>query len=58
MPDEPRIADELKRMRAEPLLPVELAANDGFKGPDLTRIEELIEEHANEFMEAWNEHFT
>jgi hypothetical protein len=23
MPDEPKIADEIKRMRAEPLLPVE-----------------------------------
>jgi hypothetical protein len=39
------------------LLPVELAANYGFKGPDLKRIEELIELHANALMEAWNEHF-
>jgi hypothetical protein len=39
------------------LLPVELATNYGFKGPDLRRIEELVEAHANELMEAWNEHF-
>jgi hypothetical protein len=40
------------------LLPVELAANYGFKGPDLREIRELVEEHADEFMEAWNEHFS
>ena len=40
------------------LLPVELAANYGFKWAELTRIEELVEAHANEFMEAWNEHFS
>jgi hypothetical protein len=40
------------------LLPVEIAINFGFNGPDLTEIEELVEEHANELMEAWNEHFS
>ena len=40
------------------LFPVELAANYGFKTPDLNRIEELVEEHATELMEAWNEYFS
>ena len=34
------------------LLPVELAANFGFVGSELTRIEELVEEHVDDLMEA------
>ncbi len=39
------------------LLPVEVAANYGFIGPELKQIERLVEEHVDELLEAWNEHF-
>lgn len=39
------------------LEPVELAANYGFNGRDLTTIEQLIDQYQQELLEAWNEHF-
>lgn len=38
------------------LQPVELAANYGFNGRELTTIEELVEQYQQELLEAWNEH--
>lgn len=38
--------------------PVELVVNYGFNGRELKQIERLVEEHRNEFVEAWNEHFS
>lgn len=39
------------------LLPVEVAVNYGFVGRELKQLERLVEEHADELMEAWNEYF-
>jgi hypothetical protein len=39
------------------LFPVHLAANYGFNGRELSRIQRTIEEHRDELLEAWNEHF-
>jgi hypothetical protein len=39
------------------LHPVELAANYGFKGRELNRIQWLVEENQDELLEAWNEYF-
>lgn len=39
------------------LLPVELAVNFGFNGRDLNQIRRLVHDHADELLEAWNEHF-
>ena len=39
------------------LLPVEVAVNYGFVGRELRQIQELVEEHVDELLEAWNEHF-
>jgi Domain of unknown function (DUF4160) len=35
--------------------PVRLAANDGFKKPELRAIIGIIERHADELLRAWNE---
>jgi hypothetical protein len=40
------------------LEPVQLAANYGFNGRQLTEILGLVEEHCNEFLEAWDEYFS
>lgn len=37
---------------------IELVANYGFKGRELTKIEQLIEQHQHELLEAWNEYFS
>jgi len=37
--------------------PIALAANNGFKSHELGGIRAIIEEHHNELLEAWNEHF-
>ncbi|MGB2621363.1 MAG: DUF4160 domain-containing protein [Candidatus Acidiferrum sp.] len=37
--------------------PVALARNFGFSAAELHRVESLVEEHATEFIEAWNGHF-
>jgi Domain of unknown function (DUF4160) len=37
--------------------PIALAANYGFNGRELGEIEQLIEQHRAEFLEAWDEHF-
>ena len=37
--------------------PVSLAANHGFRGRDLTEIEQLIEDHRDQLIEAWNDYF-
>jgi len=36
--------------------PIELTANYGFNGKELTRIRRLVEEHQITFLEAWHEH--
>jgi hypothetical protein len=38
--------------------PVQLAANYGFNGPELTEIEALVEQHQGVLTEAWHEHFS
>ena len=40
------------------LNPVELAVSYGFNGRELGKVERLVEEHQDEFSEAWNEHFS
>ena len=40
------------------LNPVQLAANYGFNGRDLNRIQRIIEEHQVKLLEVWNEHFS
>jgi hypothetical protein len=37
--------------------PVQLAANYGFNGSELTEIERIIREHRDELLEAWHERF-
>ncbi|MGH9641539.1 MAG: DUF4160 domain-containing protein [Terriglobales bacterium] len=37
--------------------PVALARNFGFSAVELHRVESVMEEHADEFLEAWNGHF-
>jgi hypothetical protein len=37
--------------------PVQLAANYGFNGSELTEVQDIIEEHEDELLEAWNDHF-
>ena len=37
--------------------PIELAANHGFNARELGTVEDLVEVHRDEFLEAWNEHF-
>jgi Domain of unknown function (DUF4160) len=39
------------------LEPVELASSHGFRSHELTRVRELVVEHRETFLEAWNEHF-
>jgi hypothetical protein len=39
------------------LNPVELAANHGFNGKTLRRLEVMVEAHREFFQEAWNEYF-
>ncbi len=36
---------------------IELARNYGFTGPDLRRIEQLIDEREQEIRDAWQRHF-
>ncbi len=38
------------------LSPVLLAVNYGFNGRELREIQDLIEEHEDDLLEAWNEH--
>ncbi len=40
------------------LQPIQLAANYGFNGRQLNEILGLVEEHSNEFLEAWDEYFS
>ena len=39
------------------LVLVQLEANYGFNSRELNEIQETIEEHLDELLEAWNEHF-
>ena len=39
------------------LTPVVLAANYGFDGKTLNRLQELVTDHRELFLEAWHEHF-
>lgn len=40
------------------LSPVQLTANYGFSGRELTQIKRIIEEHQVELLEVWNEYFS
>ena len=37
--------------------PIHLATNYGFKSSELKEIESILETHAAEFIEVWNEYF-
>lgn len=37
--------------------PVSLASNRGFRGHELNEIEDLVEQHQTDLLEAWNDHF-
>ena len=37
--------------------PIALASNYGFNGRELNEIEQLVEQHRTELLEAWDEHF-
>lgn len=39
------------------LNPIEMAQQQGFKTSDINRILEVVAEHRNEILEAWNEFF-
>ena len=39
------------------LQPVRLAANYGFNTAELTQIQQLIQDHQQELVEAWNDYF-
>ncbi len=39
------------------LQPVRLQNSGGFKRKELNRIQELVEENQERFVEVWNEHF-
>lgn len=39
------------------LTPVEMAEHQDFKGSDLKRILEVVHEHREQFLEAWDEFF-
>ncbi len=39
------------------LQPVRLQNSGGFKRQELNRIQELVEENQERFIEVWNEHF-
>jgi hypothetical protein len=39
------------------LRPISLANNIGFKPHELRKIESIVVEHQDAFLEAWNEHF-
>jgi len=36
--------------------PIELARNLGFRPHELNRLERLVQENRQDFLEAWNEH--
>ncbi len=38
--------------------PVQVEANHGFSGRELTKIHGLVGAHREELLEAWNEHFS
>jgi hypothetical protein len=37
--------------------PVSLAANHGFRGHELNEIQDLVDQHQTELLEAWNDYF-
>jgi hypothetical protein len=39
------------------LEPVRLVSNYGFNGRELTQIRRMIEEHRDDLLEAWHEHW-
>ncbi len=39
------------------LTPVALAYNIGFRAKELRDVQRLVDEHADEFLEAWNANF-
>ena len=38
--------------------PISLAGNAGYNGRELNEIEDLVEKHQDQLLEAWNEHFS
>ncbi len=40
------------------LNPIELAANYGFRGHELSEIETIIKQHQTQLIGAWNEYFS
>lgn len=40
------------------LRPVQLASNYGFQSHELSKINSLVQQNCNLFLEKWNEHFT
>jgi hypothetical protein len=40
------------------LEPVALAYNWGFSGKELRTIQAIVEEHCDEFLQAWNDYFS
>lgn len=38
--------------------PVQLAANYGFNGRELTKIQKIVEKHRDQLLEAWREYFS
>jgi hypothetical protein len=40
------------------LSPVEIAVNYGFNSRQLNNIRKLVKENREDFLEAWNEHFS
>jgi hypothetical protein len=55
----PHIHVQRERMLAKYwLTPVALASSTGFAARELRRIQGLVEEHASDFLEAWNEYFS
>ena len=38
--------------------PIELASNYGFDVQELNDIQDIIEQHQDELLEAWHEHFS
>jgi hypothetical protein len=37
--------------------PVQLAANYGFNAREINEVEDLVQLHRSQFLEAWHEHF-
>jgi len=58
--DEPRhVHVERDEARAKFWLdPVRLHDSSGFRGPELGKVQTLVQEHAHQLRKAWDDHFT